>query len=127
MLSLTLQNCQSEVLEADKNCIRVKVLDFLCERAVFQILDPAYYHLGENNWVSDSSTYYHVFYSPLGCRDIEYLSKEYLWKLKSGGAVTILNVTFKEGNDHKICAHCDALIPTPKTKVDIQIQFQGCK
>lgn len=125
VLSLPLQNCQSNALEdVDNNCIRVKVLAYICAEAVFQILDPAYYHLGEKNWTSDDSKFDHVFHSFLRCSDIEYLGG-----LPSGTAPgTVLHVKLTDGNGDNNCAVCKATLGNaPKTKLNIQFQLQGCE
>ncbi|BFG71703.1 hypothetical protein KACHI17_25840 [Sediminibacterium sp. KACHI17] len=60
--------CEKNEQTNTEGCIRVKVLDAVCNTAVLQILDPAYYHLGENGYQKNGVTYDHVFGTSMPCR-----------------------------------------------------------
>lgn len=122
--SLQFQSCESNSADvsADK-CIRVKIIAYICAEAVFQILDPAYYHLGELQWGSDDAKYDHVFHSFLDCSDLDYLGKL--------AAPTVigkeLDILLTDGNRNINCAVCKATLGNaPKTKLHIKFKLEGC-
>ncbi|MDZ4706836.1 MAG: hypothetical protein SH818_00425 [Saprospiraceae bacterium] len=121
--SLQFQSCESNVVESTQKCIRVKIIAYICAEAVFQILDPAYFHLGELQWVSDDAKYDHVFHSFLGCTDIDYLDKL--------AAPTVigkeLDILLIDANRDNNCAVCKATLGNaPKTKLQIKFKLDGC-
>jgi hypothetical protein len=122
-LSLQFQSCESSADQTADNCIRVKIIDYICAEAVFQILDPAYYHLGELQWGDGDAKYDHVFHSFLGCTDLDYLSK-----LAAPTVIgKVLDIQVIEKNEDKNCAVCKATIGNaPKTKLDIRFKLEGC-
>jgi len=121
--SLQFQSCESSTDQTADNCIRVKIIDFICAEAVFQILDPAYYHLGELQWAHGETYYDHVFHSFLGCADLEYLGK-----LERPAIIgTELDIQLIEKQEDMSCAVCKATLGnSPKTKRVIKFKLNGC-
>jgi hypothetical protein len=70
-------SCESKQSGADISgaCIHVKVISTICNEFIFQILDSKFYELGENGWSSGMNRTDHVFFTTLGCTDLEYLSR----------------------------------------------------
>lgn len=124
ILSFPFQSCESKTVDNEGQCIRVRILAYICAEAVFQILDPAYYHLGELNWASGEAKYDHVFHSFLGCPDIDYLGT-----LPSPFPVgKEMDVQLTSGNLDNNCAVCKATLGNvPKTKLSIKFKLNGCK
>ena len=60
--------CEKTERNNTEGCVQVKVLDAVCNTAVLQILDPDYYHLGENGYQKDGITYDHVFGTVFPCK-----------------------------------------------------------
>ena len=60
--------CEKTEQNNNQGCVQVKVLDAICNTAVLQILDPNYYHLGENGYQKDGITYDHVFGTVFPCK-----------------------------------------------------------
>jgi len=123
LLSLQFQHCQSSPVETVNKCIRVKIIAYICAEAVFQILDPQYFQLGELQWGTDDVKYDHVFHSFLRCTDIDYLGKLAVATL-IGKELDILVTDTREDSN---CAVCKATLGNaPKTKLNIKFQLQGC-
>lgn len=66
--------CTVLILGCEKNekihptgCVQVRILDAVCNSAVLQITDPAYYELGVNGYQKDGIIYDHVFSTILPC------------------------------------------------------------
>ncbi|TDO28574.1 hypothetical protein [Sediminibacterium goheungense] len=60
--------CEKNETTQSKDCVPVKILDVVCNSAVLQITDPAYYHLGVNGYEKNGITYDHVFTTILPCK-----------------------------------------------------------
>ena len=70
-------SCENKQVGANmpEGCVHVKISATICGEFIFQILDPRYYDKGENGWGSGVDKTDHVFFTTLGCTDLEYLSR----------------------------------------------------
>ncbi len=68
LLVLGMSACEKNEQKSLNGCIQVTVLDAICNTAVLQILDPAYYHLGVNGYQKNGITYDHVFTTVFPCK-----------------------------------------------------------
>jgi len=60
--------CEKTEATNPEGCVQVRILDQVCNSAVLQITDPAYYNLGVNGYQKDGITYDHVFTTIFSCQ-----------------------------------------------------------
>lgn len=121
-LLFTFASCEkTEDLQADNDCIKVKLIAEICGTAVLQIQDSKHFDLGENNWSLEVGTtkYDNVFFTVFSCEDMEFLSQN-----KNQKTFNVkVNDKFEMGN----CAVCLALIANPPSKkLNISIAKTNC-
>lgn len=92
-------------------CFKVKIIGKVCGNNVFQILDPAYEHLGVDNWYDGISgnTYNNVFTQQNFCNEI------------AGDANKEAMVSLATESSNLACFTCLALYPSPMPSVKLAI------
>jgi hypothetical protein len=114
-LLIILTSCgdTTEVGERESHCIPVKIVASMCEHAVLQVTDPAYYHLTEDGWKDDiDKKHDHVFYTNFNCATMAEFNKLAMPSLKGLTFDVEIVTTQEPGN----CMTCLALFISPPTK-----------
>jgi hypothetical protein len=104
-LVITFLSCQKD---NNPQCFKVKYIDGICATSIYQIQDPTYFYLGQNNWLcpKDGRYYDHVFVLKNYCQSIALATD------------STANVYLYNGDDSNIlnCITCLAIYINPPTK-----------
>lgn len=114
--------CTKSDAEVPSECIKVKMLGYLCGQANFQILDAAHYDKGEEGWQDGDKKLDHVFKAILTCSDMQLLDA--MARPSYVGLEFKINILEKQ--EDAGCAVCKALLYGPNTWYYIKIQ-SNCK
>lgn len=124
VLLIQIQSCEKSSATPESSCFRAKLIGQICGEAIFQILDPAFYDLGEKGWINLDKNYDNEFHSFLTCTDMTYLGQI------AAPSVVGLEVSLelmKENTDSN-CAVCKATFANaPKKNQHVKFRLEGCK
>ncbi len=128
ILGLSSYSCKKSTSDLSDDCVRVKLIGFLCGQANFQILDSKYDSFGEDGWKDGNGHILdHVFYSQLSCQDQQFLGVFNAQDVNGNGVIgkevylKIAN-TYEAGN----CTTCKALLIGPATRHQVNIKASNC-
>ncbi len=111
LLLCLLASCKKASLE--DQCIKVRRVARVCKQTVLQVMDPRFYHIGEDNWVNlqaGGEVYDHVFLvENIGAFDQSIINQEL--RLPNTGVSQEFTVKAGDSQDVTNWAYCQAVLP----------------